>query len=116
MILGTNSPIYGSAVVPALPALDSNLRFAGGMGLGLAVALLWITPRIERHGTIFRLVWICALLGGLGRLVSVALVGRPPIPMLVFTLIEVPGVPVLIWWQNVVARRSVPLYLPGEQD
>jgi hypothetical protein len=107
VIFGTNSPIYGSSVISAIPALDSNLRFAGGMGLGLGVALVWITPRIERHTTVFRLVWICALLGGLGRLVSYALVGQPPMPMLVFTLIEVPGAPLLIWWQNAVASRSV---------
>ena len=93
LFLGVESPIYENGAVPALPSLDSNLRFMGGLGLGLGLALLWITPRIERHGTVFRVVWLSALLGGLGRLVSIALVGSPPMPLLVFTLIEVPGVP-----------------------
>jgi hypothetical protein len=101
-ILGTDSPIYGGSV-PNIPALDSNLRFMGGLGLGLGFALLWITPTIEKRGTIFRVVWLCALAGGIGRLVSAYIVGVPPTPMIVFALIEVPGVPLLIYWQHRVA-------------
>lgn len=105
ILFGTDSPIYGGAEIPGLPALDSNLRFAGGIGLGLALALVWITPGIERHTTVFRLVWICVLLGGIGRLISTAVVGSPPLPMIVFAAIEVPGVPALIYWQSVVAKE-----------
>lgn len=103
LALGAASPVYAGEGVPEVPALDSNLRFFGGMGLGLGLILLWVTPSIERHTTLFRAVWICALLGGIGRLVSMAVVGQPPVPMIVFTAIEVPLVPVLLVWQSRVA-------------
>ena len=103
-----DSPVYQPDSVPALPALDSNLRFMGGMGLGLGLVLIWITPRIEAHAIVFRTVWICAFLGGLGRLASAAIIGAPPLPMLLFALIEVPLVPVLIYWQHRVAAAAAP--------
>lgn len=89
-----------------MPALDSNLRFMGGAGVGLGVALVWITPKIEQHTTVFRVVWLCPLAGGSGRLISAAFVGVPPLPMLVLTIIEVLGVPLLLIWQSRVASSS----------
>ena len=106
LALGTNSPVYAGADLPTLPALDSNLRFFGGMGLGLGLVLLWITPSIERRTALFRAVWVCALLGGVGRLVSMVVVGQPPVPMIVFTVIEVPLVPVLLVWQARLASGA----------
>ena len=105
LLLGADSPIYPDEL-PILPMLDSNLRFLGGLGVGLGVALLWITPAIEKHGTIFRALWLCALAGGIGRIISAIIVGLPPAPVLVFTAIEVPGVPVLIYWQTKVANAA----------
>jgi hypothetical protein len=103
LIFGIESPIYGGSLSD-IPVLDSNLRFFGGLGLGLGLALLWIIPTIERHGLVYRIIWICALLGGLGRLISMLDSGMPPMPMVIFTIIEVPGVPLLIYWQHRVAR------------
>ncbi len=107
LFLGVNSPVYQGAEIPPLAALDSNLRFLGGMGLGLGAILLWIIPTIERRTHLFRAVWLCALAGGIGRLISMAAVGSPPLPMIVFTAIEVPLVPILIFWQASVARTSL---------
>lgn len=81
LVSGTDSPAYGEAFVPSNPALDSNLRFLGGTGVGLALTLVWITPRIEDHTALFRGVWGCAFLGGFGRLLSAVIVGRPPGPI-----------------------------------
>lgn len=106
LIFGTGSPIYEVGMVPPLPSLDSNLRFMGGLGLGLGLALVWITPRIEVHTTTFRLIWICAFLGGIGRLVSAAQVGQPPLPMIIFATVEVPLVPILIYWQHRVSLAT----------
>lgn len=103
LAFGVHSPVYATAELPLLPVLDSNLRFLGGLGLGLGLALLWIIPSIERQSTLYRLIWLCALAGGIGRLISAAVVGWPPLPLLVFAAIEVPGVPLLIYWQSRVA-------------
>lgn len=105
LVMGTDSPIYSDSV-PIIPTLDSNLRFMGGLGVGLGLTLLWLTPSIEKHTLLFRTIWLCALAGGIGRLVSVAVVGFPSTPILVFTLIEVPGVPLLIYWQHCVAKAT----------
>ena len=105
LFLGADSPVYPDGM-PVVPVLDSNLRFFGGMAVGLGLALLWLTPAIEKHTTLFRVIWLCALAGGIGRLVSALLVGLPPTPILVFTAIEVPGVPALIYWQTRVATAN----------
>jgi hypothetical protein len=102
LLLGIDNPIYSDGL-PELPVLDSNLRFFGGMGVGLGLALLWLIPAIEKHTTLFRVIWLCALAGGIGRMISVATVGTPPTSILIFTAIEVPGVPLLIYWQSKVA-------------
>ncbi len=50
------SPVCGSDVIRVIPSIDNNLRFMGGLGLGLSLALLWMTPAIKRHTTIFHLL------------------------------------------------------------
>lgn len=106
IIFGVNSPIYDGADIPMLPVLDSNLRFFGGIGLGIGLILLWITPTIEKHTVLFRTLWLCAFLGGLGRIISMIVVDYPPTPMMIFTFIEVPLVPILIYWQWKVSLRT----------
>ncbi|HKJ26878.1 MAG TPA: DUF4345 domain-containing protein [Anaerolineales bacterium] len=106
LFTGVNNGLYAPAEIPANPALDSNLRFMGGMGIGLGLALLYITPAIEKHTQLFRTVWLVALLGGIGRLVSWFVVAAPPTPVLAFTLIEVVGVPILLFWQNRLAQAA----------
>ena len=39
-MLGVHDPLYSAAGIPALPLLDSNLRFFGGVWLGLGIAIL----------------------------------------------------------------------------
>jgi uncharacterized protein YjeT (DUF2065 family) len=102
-MLGTGDPLYASSDIPALPVLDSNLRFFGGVWLGLGIALFWLLPRIERETVLFRTVWGAIFLGGIGRALSILLIDAPPIPFIGFTALELVGAPLFIYWQHRVA-------------
>ena len=105
-MLGVHDPLYSAAGIPALPVLDSNLRFFGGVWLGLGIAILWLVPRIETETVLFRAIWGAIFLGGAGRLLSILLVGTPPIPFVGFTALELIGAPLFIYWQHRVAEAA----------
>ena len=105
-MLGVSDPLYASSGVPALPVLDSNLRFFGGVWLGLGLALLWLVPRIESESALFRVVWGGIFLGGIGRLLSMVMVDLPPLPFVGFTALEVIGAPLFVYWQHRVATAG----------
>ena len=105
-MLGVHDPLYSAAGIPALPVLDSNLRFFGGVWLGLGIAILWLVPRIETETVLFRAIWSAIFLGGAGRLLSILLIGTPPIPFVGFTALELIGAPLFIYWQRRVAEAA----------
>ena len=105
-MLGVHDPMYSAAGIPALAVLDSNLRFFGGVWLGLGIAILWLVPRIETETVLFRAIWGAIFLGGAGRLLSILLVGTPPIPFVGFTALELIGAPLFIYWQHRVAEAA----------
>jgi uncharacterized protein YjeT (DUF2065 family) len=106
-MLGVKDPIYTSAAIPVVPLLDSNLRFFGGVWLGLGFAILWLVPTIEKQGVLFRVIWGAIFLGGIGRALSIVFVGAPPLPFIGFTVLEIAGAPLFIWWQHRVASPIV---------
>jgi hypothetical protein len=108
MAFGARSPLYAAATLPDLPALDSNLRFFGGLGVGLGLVLLWTLPAIERRTVAFRAVWLCAFIGGVGRLVSAAAVGAPSNPLVLFAWLETVGAPAIVYWHHRLARSGRP--------
>ncbi|MBV9562902.1 MAG: DUF4345 domain-containing protein [Bradyrhizobium sp.] len=105
-MLGISDPIYASGGVPALPILDSNLRFFGGFWLGLGIALLWLVGDIENQTVLFRAIWGAIFLGGIGRLLSIILIGSPPLPFIGFTVLELIGAPLFVYWQSRVAHDA----------
>jgi len=105
-MLGVHDPLYSAAGIPALAVLDSNLRFFGGVWLGLGIAILWLVPRIETETVLFRAIWGAIFLGGAGRLLSILLVGTPPIPFVGFTALELIGAPLFSYWQHRVAEAA----------
>jgi hypothetical protein len=111
-LFGLADPLYVSAGIPAIPVLDSNLRFFAGVWFGLGIAMLWLVPRIESHTALFRSIWGAIFLGGVGRLLSMLLVGLPPIPFVAFTALELIGAPLFIYWQHLV---TPPIEDPGPQ-
>ena len=103
-MLGVDDPLYASTGLPRSPLLDSNLRFFAGVWLGLGIALLWTVPSIERQGALFRTIWGAIFLGGVGRLLSMATLGAPPVPFIGFTGLEILGAPAFIYWQHRLAQ------------
>jgi uncharacterized protein YjeT (DUF2065 family) len=103
-MFGLSDPIYAAAKIPANALLDSNLRFFGGVWLGLGLALYWLIPSIERQTVLFRVVWGMIFLGGIGRLLSMVFLGAPPLPFVGFTALEIIGPPFFIWWQARLER------------
>lgn len=103
---GIFDPLYASLPMPQSAVLDSNLRFFGGVWLGLGLALLWLVPSIEEQTVLFRAVWIAVFLGGVGRLLSMLYLGAPPLPFVGFTALEIVGAPLFIWWQSQVASAA----------
>jgi uncharacterized protein YjeT (DUF2065 family) len=55
-MFGLGDPIYAAAKIPANALLDSNLRFFGGVWLGLGLALYWLIPGIDRQTVLFRVL------------------------------------------------------------
>ena len=104
---GVSDPIYAAARVPADPLLDSNLRFFAGVWFGLGVAILWLVPRIESQTVLFRVVWGAIFVGGIGRLLSMILIGMPPLPFVAFTLLEIVGAPLFIYWHYRVTQPAL---------
>jgi hypothetical protein len=103
---GIDNPIYSSHPLSDNVLLDSNLRYLNGFSVGIALALYYIIPYIESHTLLLRAICGIIFLGAAGRILSVAFLGLPPLPMPVFVLIEIMAPPILVVWQNNI-RSSV---------
>jgi hypothetical protein len=101
--MGINDPLYKDIAYSKNTMLDSNLRFFSGVWLGLGLALFSIVRTIDTETKIFRIVWLCIFIGGIGRLLSFFFVGLPPLPFVGFTLLEIVGAPIFIYWQKKVS-------------
>ena len=103
---GLNDPLYAPVSTPHAVLLDTNLRFFSGVWLGLGLALLWLIPSIEKQTTLFRVMWGMIFVGGIGRVLSISAAGTPPAPFIFFTMLEIVGAPLFIYWQDRVAKSA----------
>lgn len=103
-LFGLSDPLYADAGLPVNLLLDSNLRFLNGAWLGLGLTVIWLIPRIETQTVLFRVLWGMIFLGGVGRLLSMLLLGWPPIPFVAFTVLEIIGAPIFVAWQARLAK------------
>jgi hypothetical protein len=71
-MLGVKDPLYRPLGLPEASVLDSNLRFFGGIWLGI-----WLVPSIERQETLLRAAK----------------------PYVGFIILELLGAPLFIYWQ-----------------
>jgi len=105
-LCGLRDPIYGTAGSANNVLLDSNLRFFSGVWLGVGLAMYWLIPKIEKQTTLFRVLWGAIFLGGMGRCLSMLFLAFPPIAFIGFTILEIIGAPLFVWWQARVARKG----------
>jgi L-lactate permease len=90
---------------PAAAALlDNKLRFLYAIWFSVGVLLLAMLPRIEQHTFATRFIGLAVFLGGVGRLVSVLVVGAALPRLWASMVVELAVVPLLVWWQARVAR------------
>jgi hypothetical protein len=104
VVLGPDFLRGVGAEVPA--DLDSHFRYLSGIFLGVGIAFVTCVPGIERKGARFRLLGGFVIMGGLARLISVAVVGWPGGGHLFGLVMELGFVPLLILWQARVARAA----------
>jgi hypothetical protein len=105
-MLGLSDPLYATLNLPRDATLDSNMRFFGGVWLGLGLSVWWLVPRIASETALFRAVWLMIFLGGVGRLVSLLVIGLPMLPFVGFTVLEIVGAPLFVWWQRAVQNSA----------
>ena len=87
-------------------AADSHFRYLSGLLVGIGIAFWTTIPAIERQTGRFRLLTAIVVAGGLGRLVSLLVVGAPKAAMLFGLMMELGVTPALCGWQAIVARRA----------
>jgi hypothetical protein len=88
--------------------LDSHWRYLSGLLLGIGLAAWASVARIEAMGARFRLIALIVVVGGLGRLCSLAAVGRPSTLMLAALVMELVVTPALAIWHHRFVHRCAP--------
>ncbi len=86
--------------------LDSHFRYLSGLLLGLGLGFLSCIPRIEARGSLFRVLALIVIIGGLGRLLSIAEFGMPGRGHIFGLAMELAVVPLLALWQVRIARGA----------
>ena len=103
LLAGVGDEFYAVKVshIPGNTILDSNLRYFSGLWIGLGLIILSrIVPSRERQCVALTFVSVPIFLGGIGRVVSMALFGVPPIPFIVFTVLELLFPLFILWWKK----------------
>lgn len=93
--IGTNPAVNVSA--------DSHFRYLSGLQTGIGLLFLTCVPGIEGKTTLFRFLTLVVVLGGLARLLGLALTGVPSLTMLAALGLELGLAPLLCLWQMRVA-------------
>lgn len=100
---GIDNPIYPEAQKPVGVLLDSNLRFLNGLSVGIGVYTLYIVPTIGNRAAELRVICLAMFFAAIGRLISVASYGWPPLPFNVFLFVELLTPPLFVFWQSRIA-------------
>lgn len=106
-LLGTLNPLYSAILLPHDPLLDTNLRFFAGLWLVIGLAILATVRNFEHHLGMYNLIWAMLFVGGVGRMVSLIMMGPPLFPLVALMILELSGAPLLAYWQNRITPAPV---------
>jgi xanthosine utilization system XapX-like protein len=96
--------LHDSAVSDA--SLNSQIRFFGAIWLGIGVLLWRCSADLKVNASLFQtIVWIL-ILSGVGRLMSFLQFGMPSPPLFAAMLLELLGMPLLLWWHAWVLKQT----------
>ncbi len=96
--IGGGTPVNVSA--------DSHFRYLSGLLTGIGLLFFTCVPGIEDKSRLFRFLTLVVGLGGLARLLGLALTGVPSLTMLAALALELVVTPLLCLWQLRVARLA----------
>lgn len=105
-MMGINDPLFADLNLPHSALLDSDLRFLGGVWLGLGITVLATVREVEKHFALYRILWGMIFLGGIGRLISMFVIGLPPVPFIGFTVLEIVGAPIFVYWHKQIVTQN----------
>lgn len=109
---GLYGVLFGQALTGDAVSIsaESHFRFMSGLLLGIGLCFWSTLPRIEEKTGRFRLLTLLVVIGGLSRLIGLALTGLPSLFMIGGLIIELIVAPVLCLWQTRVANRDAEEY------
>jgi len=108
---GLTGVILGPAAFagPAdLTDLNRHFRSISGIFLAVGIAFYTTIPNIQIKTDRFRLLTALVFVGGLARLLSLALDGAPTTPHIIGLFLELGVVPMLAVWQGRIALNFRP--------
>lgn len=85
---------------------DSHFRYLSGLLTGIGILFWSCVPGIEGKTRLFRFLTLVVMLGGLARLLGLALTGLPSATMLAALAMELAVTPLLCLWQMRVAALA----------
>ncbi len=92
-------PVTGAAPQQISPSTSSEYRFLSGVWFSLGCVLWWSLRQPVARRAVTRIVVICGIAGGVGRLVSLLIDGWPG-PFIVALVVELVVLPALLWWHS----------------
>ncbi len=102
LLLGLRADVLLGARLPdpvlADPVLDSQSRFYGVAFMGYGALIYLCATDLRKYAAVFGIMGGFLVLGGAGRLVSLAVQGMPSPQVIALAAIELLGVPLLLLW------------------
>ena len=114
---GLYGVLFGQALTGDAVSIsaESHFRYLSGLLLGIGLCFWSTLPSIEIHTGRIRLLTLLVVIGGLSRLIGLALTGLPSLIMLGGLFVELIVAPALCLWQTRVANRYAEEYGVAER-